>query len=362
MRLQSPDSLIPKTDSALSAGYTMARIKKLAGKPFDVRKHALSHSHHPESTIEPGSANLEMSEGEILKIEITHLTSLFVCEVWKKIHKWIKTHPPGIATLERYATTLSPISREELADILKYLEPAKAVDLLADCTGKISEILVPEWYVDQEKVLKEKEDVVEEEEKIWAAYRRYKKILTLGTANVKERDKGKRIESVDKHLWGGFVTAEGVIWRCFKILPEVFEEQYGRPITKEELKTLVTGTHPLVLAIASTSVNVLTATQLELVESTNNNNRIKDIRDRDFKPSKFSISKNGNNLYLEIKPDILDKIEKRVQDSQNANFLHTGCPALFAEGVEGKNVVSELFTWFAEVYEEFFINARNEYK
>jgi hypothetical protein len=64
---------------------------------------------------------------------------------------------------------------------------------------------------------------------------------------------------------------------------------------------------------------------------------------------------------LEIKPSTLDQIEKEMTAEPDKS-LYTGCPALVAEGTEGKNVVSEMYDWLAKLYEELYINTQNEYE
>lgn len=352
MKDQAPEfRLIDKsrTKGTLFPGYTVARVKKFTpGKRINIRK---------SDEVEPSEINSLEARQAAIKKETVALTSMFLPEVWQKIHEWINKHPPGLASFlpSTYGLVFEPI--DEVKGKTEHADSRKVVDILNMHTSLVFQEFIRSWQLEQEEKLSQPNPALEERRK--KAYERYKKILELGISGVNNKRSGKGITSIEEHFIGGFNTARFMIWRLFKILPEVYEKQYGKPPGKTELVKLVRGIRPLVLVIAQSDRPTLSSIELELSEPTADESIIP--QQADFNPKNFLILKQGENFYLEIKSEVLDETETLIRRLGN-DPLRTGCPALLAEGAKGKNVVSEMYDWFAKLYEEFYINNLAESK
>jgi len=243
---------------------------------------------------------------------------------------------------------LEVLSRDGLEEIKKMARQEgsrKVVDMLNMYTQPIFNNLTKEWMNEQN---------TEQD----ALYRRYVQVLWQGMSNVTDLEKGTPVINPGDHIGGGFRTARFMNWRLIKILPEIFEQQHGREPTNTELMSLLSGTKPLVIALANCDALAMNVIEANL-EDDHKRDEYTLPRSNDFDPNYFWVSKKGDKYYLEIKPEILDKVA-RIIKTKERDIFRTGCPALLTEGVEGQNMVSELFDWFARLYKEFYIDAREK--
>lgn len=335
---------------SLSFGYSVARIKGFTPDPrISVRDLVANQDLANKKDL--GEEAIENVSAKI-KLETAALSSMFIPQVWQKVHKWISENPPGIAVPIRNSKVLQPMPVEGFNNLARHADSNQSLNLIRKHTELILLVLAKEWEAEQEEKLRQIDSADPKDIRMIEAYRRYKKMLGRGVSNVVDQKTQEPTESTGDHIIGGLATGRAMIFQSFGVLEEVFLRQYGRRPTAEELKKLIQGTKSLILAIAQTDLQTFSELEDEITKP-------KDARlsymDNGFDPEKFSISAQGSNFCLEIKPEILDKVEKRLV-TRGHDPLHTGCPALFTKGEEGKNVITELHDWFSKLYEEFYIN------
>ncbi len=342
-------------------GYTIARIKKFSPhKRADVGGQVKAYQDFKNSGAEVDASGIDQMDKDKIKRETVGLSLEASSQIWKKIYHWVGEHPPGIIyPINDAKDSLHPISPEDLSHALESEDSVQVVKVLDRHTVGIIRHQIHSWVNEQEARLLQPEPTQGEERKKYKIYERYKKVLLLGMSNVHDEGTLKPATSPELHIGGGFITARKIIWGVLGILPHVFKRQYGRSPTKNELLNLVRLARPLVFAISMTDVYVLgdiqeILGQIQTVDETQRSS-LKMTLD----PSKFCILKEGDNLSLEIKSSALDAIDKLLETprkNREKPTSRTGCPAAAAAGADGKNVVSELYDWFAKLYEEFYIN------
>ena len=217
-----------------------------------------------------------------------------------------------------------------------------------------------EWKEEQELKLSEPEPVEGEERKMRKAYERYKKVVALGMGGASVG--GIPAKSIERQIAAGFGTARMMTWRSLAILPEVYKNQYGHPPSKIEVSKLIQGTKPLILSIAQSNIRVLGAVQNDLVGVFDPEGKERNASQDDFISTKFAISQQGNNMYLEIKPEVLEEIKFFLEKFSSTDVVYTGCPAIFAQGAQGKNVVAEMYDWLAKLYKKLYIDTQTQFK
>jgi len=151
-----------------------------------------------------------------------------------------------------------------------------------------------------------------------------------------------------------------VISNFLRILPEVYTREYGRAPSKQEMKKLVQSALPLILSIAQLDVNTFGAV-IHSISPKMDTAALLSNRSHYFNPNVFMVIREKDKLSLEVRPECLDEIEDLIKDYENT-AIHTGCPALFVKGQDGKNVISEFYNWISKLYEKFYIDANPEFK
>lgn len=360
MPIEDPTKRLSSTHKdELPTGYTIKRIQEFTPRAsIPIRELKPNYD-----KLADRGENLEkitpVGEKDLrIKMETMALASMFIPEVWKKITDWIAEHPEELAKSFKETGGLSPKKIEEVTNKLKHADGQEAVKILNEHTANIFTGITRGWKSQQTKKSLEPEPADPNEIKMWKAYKRYEDVLSFGMSMVKKQTEEESATSTSDHILGGFSTARGIIWKSFGILPEVYKlNNNGQNPTKAELANLIRGTKPFVLAMAHSDVPTLNAIQVKLGESENMASFAED-----FEPKKFWISKKNNNLYLEIKPEILDKVENFIKHNLNKEDFRTGCPALSAEGVDGQNVVNEMYDWFAKLYVDLYIKNQDQFK
>lgn len=254
---------------------------------------------------------------------------------------------------------LIPISMEKVKDEMQNCTPQQAIKILDEHILNIFIKLTIKWQDEQNIKLLQPEPTDGEERKMWKAYKRYGEILALGESGV-SRLGHHSVKLVYLQILGGFNTARHVVWQSLGVLPEVYKlENNGQNPTKVELANFIEGVKPFILTTAHSDVQTLNVIEMQLGKSISVD--FNDLLTQEFDPKKFWISKQRNNLYLEIKPEVLDEVQNILSYVGNDAF-RTGCPALVADGVDGKNVVVEMYDLFARLYKELYINNQSQFK
>lgn len=351
-----PTSIQSKVEG-LRPGYTIARIKGFTPTPCIAMREIQSKIKlNTQGDVVPQQG---MTEAEII-METAGLSSMFIPQVWKKIQDWTIAHPPGLAIPRRFPEDekLIPLSKEELMDILKSENFSDTFRIFFEYTEWVFSQLAKRWEKEQEEKLQQTEPEDEQKRRGLVVYRRYKEVLGYGMSNV-VRENGASETLPGRHILGGLTTGLQMIFQSFKILTELYQQSHNRQLpTKEELKKLVRSAKPLLLAIAQSDVQTLSLIQEEISKPEIKRSLYIAFRNPDFDPSKFLILQEGSGLFLEIRPEVLEKIEERLKTMEHDDF-HTGCPALFAEG---RSAINELYDWAAKLCEEFYIEAQPKFK
>ncbi len=336
----------PKNEGILKAGYTVNRIKKLS--PVEITDIRTVEPKYTES-LNTGSEIAEeksREEKELeIRLEVAKLASFFISQIWKKITQFLKD-PRSDTDASKFV-------------LKKSYNPETVAQTIDTYVRGVTGAFIENWYEEQEKKSIQPEPTESEEKRNWKIYARYKKMLSMGINNVVTTENNTPIISANKHIEGGIATANYISLRFLAVLPKVYEQQYKHSPTREDLLKLSKGVKPLILAMSAVDVSTLSSihNELSLVK------RFIQVPGffNGFNPNKFWISEQGGNLYLELKPEVLDEIEKNVNATEHG-FIRTGCPALISEGAEGGKVISEMYDWLEKLYKKYYIDVPNNFK
>lgn len=339
MKIENNPSTKKEQDQHI--GYTRDAIMKMTPHPLAPLEDA--HVHDGAETLD----SITMSRDQI-KFETAALASIFIEEAWSHVSDWVRENPAGVG--KEAVGFVKPIAVEEFKRKCKDSDPRVVVALIGEYTKDVFMQGVYDWRHSREMDLKNQDSLDPKEKQKLAAYLRYKKILSFGLSNVSNRDHDP-VEDVVEHMLGGIGTARNVVLDCLGVLENVFVSKFQRNPTKQEMERLILGAKTLVLSLAQTDVQTFGYIMDSLEYSSQ----------RHLTSANFTIAERGHNLSLEIKKEKLDKMQESLARIPN-KMVRTGCPALFAKGENGRNVVSEMYDYFAKLFEEFYLNNNSKFR
>jgi hypothetical protein len=176
------------------------------------------------------------------------------------------------------------------------------------------------------------------QEKIDRQYRRFKVCC--------EEIKRQPLEQIRR----GLNTAFKVIWGIAQIIPDVYENQFGRKISEEEYANCITNSLPLKYETARMRLDYLGRLDKELEKTGSDANLGLDVGGKILEEKDFYFENSEKGPILEIKPDVLAQIPK----SQDVTTPVTSCPALYALGINKKNIIAELDELVLEYLKKFY--------
>lgn len=315
-------------------GYSILRIRSLSPKPLVAIKE--------ESPSRVVSGVMTRNE---VKMELAHLSSVFIEELWNDFLQWRKDNPVGLGHYTSSGLFRSFTEIDKSKFIYK-IEGLDANHVLENLVSHSRDIFV---YLAKNLIRRKKEDLVDfdnltAEQKInLRIFKRYQDVLRLGQSIVSGMD-GNPVEEPDRHLLGGVFTSIEIITDFFGILENLFIRQYGHKPDKEELHKLLLSSKPIILAIAQTDVQTFDIIMDKLYRGRGSRSHMDD--------NFFLIERNGV-FSLEVKKEILDEIEREIKNKEN-NLIHTGCPALYVKSKNKRNVISEIHDFYAKLFEEYY--------
>ncbi|QQG37634.1 MAG: hypothetical protein HYS26_03315 [Candidatus Kaiserbacteria bacterium] len=161
------------------------------------------------------------------------------------------------------------------------------------------------------------------------AYRRYNEILP----KLRAVDMRTRLQS-------GIETACSVVWGTLQSIPKYFEERAHRDISPQEFEIIARNNAELVRTIA----------QMELSAFSHLSDQVAGERDRLRTHEEpwlrhLEIVGEGDAMRLELAEDTRRWLANSVGKPRE---IRTGCPALYARGARGKNIVMEMYEWATE--------------
>jgi|GEM_PF-3550378 len=272
--------------------------------------------------------NLELGlEKDQQKVEVNAITALFIEEIWSQAVDKIKKRPPGFSAREKLGGFYQ-LSQSDIAGICfnRKIDSQNTLNFLVNGTSNFLQEETTLWQLSRDRKI-EREVGNDLKDK---AYARLKKLLF---------NNRQPSASPGFHIIRGMNTGVSTIWETFGILPEIYAQQFKKPMPKEKFMELARNSLPLIYALASSHLDLF----VELNNHYNEGNK--------FAKNAFHFRKDQDTLKLELKQDIVDKARfARIYDS-----TYTGCPAIYSKGPSGRNVIAEMFEWLLDMAIKYYL-------
>ena len=298
------------------------------------------------------------------RVESNAIHSLFIEDIWRTVHQYINTHMPGIVEPRTAAdiaagdsAVLVPMTVDAFAQRCEAAgHYSMVVRQLDDCTKPIVFAMINEWQKTHfQRLAVCGVDELNFSDEVFMRFLRIQNEINserlhelsetlVGTDPVELKTTLLR-SFVFGAVAQGFVTAREIILGTLAVAPEVYQQQFGSPITSAQMAEIATNLKPLVLMLAADDLqsHVYIAHFLTLGEP------IERLRLMD--PDMFFIAKPRGKLTLEINEEVL----QQAVVAQSENEPRTGCPALESIGSSGRNVVTELYEWYIDLAKRFYL-------
>jgi hypothetical protein len=148
------------------------------------------------------------------------------------------------------------------------------------------------------------------------------------------------------HLGRGVATAFTAMWETIKILPIVYQKEFGRPMPRKDFIKIAKNALPMIYANASSHLGVFTAVEKRYSSSVSPNVI-------NFEPHNFYFSGGIENPKLELNEHVTDGA--RPDPELFKKEERTKCPAMFALGPKNKNVIEEMSDWIFELADKYYV-------
>jgi len=150
-------------------------------------------------------------------------------------------------------------------------------------------------------------------------------------------------------LRAGFNTARKVFWNSYGVLPAVFENEMRREPTQAELATIGKRSHLTMLRMATGHLAVLTSFLHTIQEDRSYSDDGYGDSNIPFVADRFRLTTTNPATA------ILEPIgELMPQTTLGTSQTLVGCPAVYAKGTTGLNVISEFLQWNHEIALEVY--------
>ncbi len=289
------------------------------------------HTEFPESKIRPIKEQIkageEIPEDTHTKAEINAITALLIEETWKKTSRDINLEPPGIAIRPEPNLTTPPhvYNLEETEQFVNKFkkQPKELFRFIKNGTTGFVILKFNEWQPDNLQAFNRLETLL-------------KKQSGIPTS----------IHTPRQHISRGVNTAMFSIWETIAVIPEVYKNQYKRPMQKDEFIKLAQNSLPLIYTIASSHLDVFIEIEPGYTGFTSENNNLKK-----FVAQNFYYIEKGEDKKLEL----TEKTLQNINIPYNTETPRTGCPAIYAIGPNKKNVIAEMSDWLIDLANKYYI-------
>lgn len=280
------------------------------------------------------------------KVTRNALAIQYIGEVWHEISQWRKQNPKSLIT----SKNTSPLEIVSHTDLVIALSSTKhGVDDLPKSTAN-------ELYVGMLNLTSRISDAWEKRHRAEFTahlqvgfgeddikYQRFCKLYhgeAHDPANV-------RAEPIFKPMPRGFGTGLRFMWGTIGVISETFEAKFNRTATAQEFSEILESVSVLTARLMKTHVAAFLALEEVL---TTEHNRGKAI----FKSECFTIEShdNPNRLSITLKSGLISNLSFDTEDDED---VVTGCPAVYAPGVNKSRMITEFFDWVSEVAREVYI-------
>ncbi len=269
--------------------------------------------------------------------EASTITTTVVENIWKDMFAWIKENPQSVGVQYERGMYPSPPGTPTEYNLQRNLQ-AGINDLESQLLLQTISPFVKKYCETQ--MLNATDD---------GAMQRLQDLLV--TDKQYRRFEGNPY----KAIMSGFGTASNIICGVLGAIPQVYERQYGEPITAEAYRDIAASARDFVQFLAGIRLDMLFSVAGKIRYTPDNNPYATPTPVT--QSGCLQLVENGKGPRIDFTRAALASIGEAYLKKRQGDLtkLGTGCPAMFAQGSDGNNVIGDFYDWYLSFIEKYYV-------
>ncbi|MEZ4753142.1 MAG: hypothetical protein R3A13_02390 [Bdellovibrionota bacterium] len=274
----------------------------------------------------------ENTDGISNSEHVRAFAAILMLETWEMIKAWINQNPMVLGLTRLSTRNPQAISANEIFEFAKgHPESQRIANYIMELTLETTYTQHKTW-AESRRIKAYNNSSDKPEDLLYAKYRAKVDAIRAAASGM--------YHPID----AGFSTGVKFFMLTLGVIPECFEQKFGRPPAKAELSQLILSTASLAKIVSSTNINTFLnlISCLELPDPSS-----RDYQAYDSNAFMLVASKRGHEIT--IRPEIIERASAKTYIGEKS--LITRCPANF------NGVMTEFLQWMIKIGNEFYIPA-----